>query len=209
MASALANAPAKKSLRQLVGTCRHVIVLFGALAVVAVLLASTTGKALDYTESDGHKDGGTPSYLTSLALLTKKQYVRAILHRFISESGQSDAAVVSLMTKLDTDGDGVVDIPEFSHALKQAGFNAMSEQEIRALFGTFDLNGDGKLELSELQPMLQADFKGKSSHRQSKQEYEGQLQRSHSVSANGISAQGQALSSVGALDKILRDKMPS
>ena len=172
MASAMApNASAKKPLRQLVGTstCRHAIVLFGALAVVAVLLAATTGTAMGSTKRDGH------------------------------------SAVVSLMTKLNTDGDGVVDIPESSHVLKQRGFNAMSEQELRA----FDLNGDGKLELSELQRMLQADFKGKSSHRQSKQEYEGQLQRSHSVSANGISAQGQALSSVGALDKILRDKMPS
>ena len=78
-----------------------------------------------------------------------------VLHSFIAESRKRSTAVLELMRRLDSDGSGFIDVDEFTVALKQHGFVNLSDDELAVVFDAFDLNADGKLELSELQSVLE------------------------------------------------------
>jgi Ca2+-binding EF-hand superfamily protein len=66
----------------------------------------------------------------------------------------SDSDVQSMLDKADTNGDGVLDFPEFAALMGARLTVAQAEDELRTVFREFDLNGSGLIDRGEMKAVL-------------------------------------------------------
>nr|XP_060632377.1 calmodulin-A-like [Anolis sagrei ordinatus] len=66
----------------------------------------------------------------------------------------TEAELQEMIRKLDTDGNGMVDFPEFLNLLARRMKNADSEDEVRKAFQVFDKDGNGYVSAAELRHIM-------------------------------------------------------
>lgn len=59
-----------------------------------------------------------------------------------------------MLNKADVNGDGVLDFPEFAALMSARLTVAQAEDELRAVFSQFDLDGSGMIERGEMKAVL-------------------------------------------------------
>jgi Ca2+-binding EF-hand superfamily protein len=64
--------------------------------------------------------------------------------------GEKDITIEGLFEKIDADSDGVINGPELHHGIRNMIGDILSPGQISQMIQAFDVNGDHRIDLSEL-----------------------------------------------------------
>ena len=64
--------------------------------------------------------------------------------------GEKDMTIEGLFEKIDADSDGVINGPELHHGIRDMIGDTLSPGQISQMIQAFDVNGDHRIDLSEL-----------------------------------------------------------
>ena len=90
--------------------------------------------------------------LTGSGFVSKDEYLRFSLRDAL---GRSCARITQIMETWDTDGNGQIDLKEFTRAVRSLGYADIKERHIAAIFREFDVNESGEVSRSEMSTKLQ------------------------------------------------------
>ena len=102
----------------------------------------------------GVRTNSTSGVLGSHVELMNGESAPSIAHQIRHVLAKNMARVIDLFHEWDSDGSGMISMAEFSRVLPMIGLADISEEDAKALFGSFDCDASGAIDYGELSRQL-------------------------------------------------------